>query len=214
MSWSPAARRLLPRGARRPRRHPGRHRRRVQTRHRHQLQWNLGLSCPDRLAGQHGRAALSDQSQRQSSLARAGPRLCRQDDQTCCRRAGFLLIYLRGDTDFSQTPTSRTAGIHASDVRFLFGIDAHPALKAIAQELPARPTVILVRPPGLCGSRQHRASDRSGSRRRSSASGNTRRLPTKLEERVAEFEAIARLPADRTIVWSCSASEWGSTREQ
>jgi Transposase DDE domain group 1 len=64
-----------------------------------------------------------------------------------CRRAGFERIYLRGDTDFSQT-THLDRWDAASDVRFLFGIDAHPTLKAIAMGLPASAYSVLVRPPG------------------------------------------------------------------
>ena len=68
----PAARRVLRRGDPRRRRHPRRHRRRVQARHRHRLQRHLGLSPPADLAGQHRRAALPGQSQRQPALARGG----------------------------------------------------------------------------------------------------------------------------------------------
>jgi hypothetical protein len=64
-----------------------------------------------------------------------------------CRRAGFRVIYFRGDTDFSQTQ-HLDRWDDASDVRFLFGIDAHPTLKAIAQGLPASAYSLLVRPPG------------------------------------------------------------------
>ena len=42
-----------------------------------------------------------------------------------CRRAGFRRIYLRGDTDFSQT-AHLDRWDAAGDVRFLFGIDANP----------------------------------------------------------------------------------------
>jgi hypothetical protein len=64
-----------------------------------------------------------------------------------CRRAGFERTYLRGDTDFSQT-THLDRWDAASDVRFLFGIDAHPTLKAIAMGLPASAYSVLARPPG------------------------------------------------------------------
>jgi hypothetical protein len=64
-----------------------------------------------------------------------------------CRRAGFERTYLRGDTDFSQT-THLDRWDAANDVRFLFGIDAHPALKAIAMGLPASAYSVLKRPPG------------------------------------------------------------------
>jgi Transposase DDE domain group 1 len=62
-----------------------------------------------------------------------------------CRRAGFRSIYLRGDTDFSQTEhLDRWDDL--GDVRFLFGIDAHPTLKALAAALPADAYSFLERP--------------------------------------------------------------------
>jgi hypothetical protein len=63
-----------------------------------------------------------------------------------CRRAGFERIYLRGDTDFSQTEYL-DGWDRAGDVRFLFGIDAHPALKQLADALPAAAYSVLERPP-------------------------------------------------------------------
>jgi Transposase DDE domain group 1 len=63
-----------------------------------------------------------------------------------CRQGGFRRISLRGDTDFSQTKhLDRWDG--AGDVNFLFGIDAHPALKALAEDLPADAYSYLERPP-------------------------------------------------------------------
>ena len=50
------------------------------------------------------------------------------------RLAGFLRILLRGDTDFSQT--KRLDGWDNDHVDFLFGFDATPNLKAIANGLP------------------------------------------------------------------------------
>jgi hypothetical protein len=50
-----------------------------------------------------------------------------------CRGAGFRRIWLRGDTDFTQTP--QLDAWHAEGVTFLFGIDAMPNLKAIAEDL-------------------------------------------------------------------------------
>jgi Transposase DDE domain group 1 len=64
-----------------------------------------------------------------------------------CRRAGFRRVYLRGDTDFSQTE-HLDGWDDAGDVRFLFGIDAHAALKARAERLPAEAYRFLERPPG------------------------------------------------------------------
>jgi hypothetical protein len=63
-----------------------------------------------------------------------------------CRRAGFRRIRLRGDTDFSQTE-HLDRWDDAGDVRFLFGIDAHPTLVARAAGLPAEAYSFLERPP-------------------------------------------------------------------
>src|SRR5947209_12785891 len=52
-----------------------------------------------------------------------------------CRGAGFRKISLRGDTDFTQT--KRLDAWDAEGVTFLFGIDAMPNLKAIAEDRPA-----------------------------------------------------------------------------
>jgi hypothetical protein len=52
-----------------------------------------------------------------------------------CRQAGFRRIYLRGDTDFTQT--KRLEAWDAEGVLFLFGIEAMPNLKAITEDLPA-----------------------------------------------------------------------------
>lgn len=64
-----------------------------------------------------------------------------------CRQAGFPRIYLRGDTDFSQTAhLDRWDSV--GNVRFLFGIDAHSTLTATAEGLPAEAYSFLERPPG------------------------------------------------------------------
>jgi Transposase DDE domain group 1 len=63
-----------------------------------------------------------------------------------CRRAGFRRVYLRGDTDFSQTEHLDRWDAEG-DVRFLFGIDAHPTLVALAERLPAEAYSFLERPP-------------------------------------------------------------------
>jgi hypothetical protein len=62
-----------------------------------------------------------------------------------CRQAGFRRIYLRGDTDFTQT--KQLDAWDAENVKFLFGIDAMPNLKAIAEDLPASSWVELERLP-------------------------------------------------------------------
>jgi hypothetical protein len=62
-----------------------------------------------------------------------------------CRDAGFEQITLRGDTDFTQT-RHLDRWDEAGDVRFIFGIDAMPNLKALADDLPAAAYSFLERP--------------------------------------------------------------------
>jgi hypothetical protein len=62
-----------------------------------------------------------------------------------CRRAGFRSILLRGDTDFTQT--RHLDRWDAGDIRFVFGIDAHETLKALADGLPEDAYAFLERPP-------------------------------------------------------------------
>jgi Transposase DDE domain group 1 len=53
-----------------------------------------------------------------------------------CFRGGFRRVLLRGDTDFSQT--EHLDRWHADDrVRFIFGYDAKPNVKALAEALPS-----------------------------------------------------------------------------
>ena len=61
-----------------------------------------------------------------------------------CRRAGFLKITLRGDTDFSQT--AHLDRWDRDGIGFLFGIDAMPNLIALAEQLPAAAYSELERP--------------------------------------------------------------------
>jgi DDE family transposase len=61
-----------------------------------------------------------------------------------CRRAGFLTITLRGDTDFSQT--THLDRWDRDGIGFLFGIDAMPNLIALAQQLRAEAYSELERP--------------------------------------------------------------------
>ena len=65
---------------------------------------------------------------------------------TLCRRAGFRAILLRGDTDFTQTK-HLDRWHDAGDVCFIFGIDAMPNLKALAEDLPPEAYRFLERPP-------------------------------------------------------------------
>lgn len=60
------------------------------------------------------------------------------------REAGFKEVTLRGDTDFSQT--EHLDRWDAEDVRFVFGYDCRPNLKAQAEELPEAAWEKLQRP--------------------------------------------------------------------
>ena len=62
-----------------------------------------------------------------------------------CFRGGFREALLRGDTDFSQTAHLDRWGDDPR-VRFLFGYEAAPNLKAMAEDLPARAWRPLRRP--------------------------------------------------------------------
>src|SRR5436305_2113145 len=80
-----------------------------------------------------------------------------------CRQAGFRRIDLRGDTDFTQT--TQLDAWDAEGVTFLFGIDAMPNLKALAEDLPALAWSELQRPPqyaakGKPRTRPERVKDR------------------------------------------------------
>jgi hypothetical protein len=63
-----------------------------------------------------------------------------------CRQAGFRRILVRGDTDFSQTE-HLDRWDQAGDIRFLFGMDAHPTLTTKAEGLAAEAYSFLERPP-------------------------------------------------------------------
>src|SRR5512132_397722 len=96
-----------------------------------------------------------------------------------CRQAGFLQVYLRGDTDFTQT--KRLDAWDAEGVSFLFGIDAMPNLKAIAEGLPASDWIELQRPP------------------QSTAQGKPRRRPERVKDRIVRergFETLTRIRED------------------
>jgi hypothetical protein len=95
------------------------------------------------------------------------------------RQAGFRRIYLRGDTDFTQT--GQLDAWDAESVRFLFGIDAMPNLKAIAEDLPASAWTELQRPPAY------------------TPKGKTRRRPEKLRDRIVRqrgFKTLTRIRED------------------
>jgi hypothetical protein len=62
---------------------------------------------------------------------------------TLCRRAGFRMILLRGDTDFSQT--EHLDRWDADGVRFIFGIDATTVLYQLAEHLPKNAWKVLKR---------------------------------------------------------------------
>lgn len=77
-----------------------------------------------------------------------------------CLRAGFRQVLFRGDTDFSQTAHLDRWDANPR-IRFIFGYDALPNLKALAEELPAAAWKKLVRrqaPPPATAAR-HRAGN-------------------------------------------------------
>ena len=73
-----------------------------------------------------------------------------------CFRGGFRRVLLRGDTDFSQT-AHLDRWDEDSRIRFIFGYDAMPNLKAFAEDLPADAWRKLDRP--------ERPAPKSGKRR-------------------------------------------------
>ena len=96
-----------------------------------------------------------------------------------CRQAGFRRVYLRGDTDFTQT--KQLDAWDAEGVTFLFGIDAMPNLKALAEDRPATDWVPLKRPP------QH------------TAEGKPRTRPERVKDRIVRergFETLTRIAED------------------
>ena len=90
-----------------------------------------------------------------------------------CRQAGFRRVYLRGDTDFTQT--KQLDAWDAEGVTFLFGMDAMPNLKAIAEDLPAAAWIPLQRPP------------------QSPAQGKPRTRPERVKNRIVRERGFATL---------------------
>jgi hypothetical protein len=93
-----------------------------------------------------------------------------------CRQAGFRRIYLRGDTDFTQT--TQLDAWDAEGVTFLFGIDAMPNLKALAEDLPASDWAELQRPSQY------------------TAQGKPRRRPERVRDRIVRergFKTLSRI---------------------
>jgi hypothetical protein len=96
-----------------------------------------------------------------------------------CRGAGFRRIWPRGDTDFTQT--KQLDAWDAEGVTFLFGIDAMPNLKALAEGLPASDWVELPRPPQY------------------TAQGKPRTRPERVKDRIVRergFETLSRIRED------------------
>ena len=96
-----------------------------------------------------------------------------------CRQAGFRRVYLRGDTDFTQT--KRLDAWDAEGVKFLFGIDARANLKAIAEEVPAAEWSELRRPPQY------------------TAQGKARERPERVKDRIVRergFKTLTRIRED------------------
>src|SRR3954463_6746949 len=100
-----------------------------------------------------------------------------------CRGAGFRRIYLRGDTDFTQT--RQLDAWDAEAVTFLFGIDAMPNLKVIAEDRPASDWTELQRLPPYA------------------AKGKARKRPERVKDRIVRergFRTLTRVREDVTAV--------------
>jgi DDE family transposase len=100
-----------------------------------------------------------------------------------CRQAGFRRVYLRGDTDFTQT--KRLDAWDAEGVTFLFGIDARPNLKAIAEDLAVSDWAELDRPP------------------RYTAKGKARARPEKVRDRIVRergYQSLTRTAEHVAVV--------------
>ena len=96
-----------------------------------------------------------------------------------CRQAGFRRILLRGDTDFTQT--HHLDAWDAEQVKFLFGIDAMPNLKDLAEDRPASAWSPLRRPPHYM------------------AQGPPRKRPERIKDQIVrqrEFETLTRIAED------------------
>jgi hypothetical protein len=101
-----------------------------------------------------------------------------------CLKAGFRTILLRGDTDFSQTKHLDRWDA-TGFIRFIFGFDSHPSLKARADDLPDTAYRVLSRPV-----RQIKTDPRQKPERVRPEIARERGFTTihLLEEMVAEFE--------------------------
>jgi len=97
-----------------------------------------------------------------------------------CREGGFRKVYLRGDTDFTQT--QRLDAWDAEGVRFLFGIDAMPNLKALAEDVTATDWSGLQRPPQY------------------TARGKPRQRPEKIKDRIVRERGYKTLTRTREEV--------------
>jgi len=100
-----------------------------------------------------------------------------------CREAGFRRISLRGDTDFTQT--KQLDAWDAEGVTFLFGIDAMPNLKAIAEDRPASDWAELKRLPPY------------------KAQGKPRSRPERVKDRIVRergYETLTRVREDVAVV--------------
>jgi len=96
-----------------------------------------------------------------------------------CLEAGFRRVRLRGDTDFSQT--KHLDAWDTANVGFLFGIDAKPNLKGLADNLPASAWSELQRPPQYV------------------AKGPRRKRPERIKAQIVrqrEFETLTRIRED------------------
>jgi Transposase DDE domain group 1 len=110
-----------------------------------------------------------------------------------CLETGFRTILLRGDTDFSQTKHLDRWDA-AGNIRFIFGFDSRPTLKARADELPAEAYSVLSRPV----------------RRRKKT--EPRQSPSESDQKLPESEGSRRFTCSRRWLRSLSTSQWPARR--
>jgi Transposase DDE domain group 1 len=91
-----------------------------------------------------------------------------------CIQGGFRSILLRGDTDFTQTK-HLDGWTDDARVHFIFGMDVHPKLHMLADDLPADAWRLLERPP------------------RYQVKTKRRRRPAKIKQRIVVARAFKNL---------------------
>ena len=202
----PAARRLLRGGDPRRRRHPRRHRRRVQARSRHRLQRHLGLPSSGR-----SRWPTPPSRCTWSIAAATGPRTSRPPS-TSTRRSTCAAELAFARSRSAATPTLPRPSTWTAGMTPAMSASSSASTRTPRSQGRCRGTA----GPGLQlpgATAAVRDQDRAAPAARTGQGGDRRQRGFKTihcSRRWSPSSTIARLPARRTIGWSCSASELGS----